>query len=415
MGCVVVRPDGVRIECGTSDLSQVLGACAAQDGLAEALRREQEVTLGFANISAMWTQWALKRAPGATSPDKAQAAIDELMRKGQSDAEDAKRLLGHFIPRADRLANALVLLGWSGASEVDPVEWATKTRAESMQMRVADPGDARLTKALRCMGWTGDCDPVEWAKKRTDEDVEAGRRVQQMGEELRALRMHDGERTASALGQASAANAEVKRLRMLIESESEKSNRLDEALFTLGWEGQGDPREWADSLASKLNGACAAAESITGGRPTLAGLAASIEACKSAMLDAKRRYESDLARVAGKGESLHLNMQRPAGWHDFNVNDSVRVKLTDKGKAWAMKDGGPSNPYRKQIEADGWSEWQLWELMQVFGSKMGNGFNLMFETAMQFSTTVEKHDRQRELIQAGSGDEAVEAQEVNRP
>jgi hypothetical protein len=85
----------------------------------------------------------------------------------------------------------------------------------------------------------------------------------------------------------------------------------------------------------------------------------------------------------------HEARQRPsptvAGWADINVNDFVRVKLTPRGKAIAKAKGETQAgcAYQRQIDAEGWSEWQVWDLMWCFGPKMGNGFALVFETAMQ--------------------------------
>lgn len=52
-----------------------------------------------------------------------------------------------------------------------------------------------------------------------------------------------------------------------------------------------------------------AAGSIIGQVPTLAGLAGAIEQCKTALLDAKRRYEADLARVVRERDTIAANKQ----------------------------------------------------------------------------------------------------------
>lgn len=77
----------------------------------------------------------------------------------------------------------------------------------------------------------------------------------------------------------------------------------------------------------------------------------------------------------------------------FNINDKVRVRLTDLGRktlavlrAKANEDMvaayGPGIPLRPIAvpEVDGWSEWQLWDLMATLGEFCGNGLPLMFET-----------------------------------
>lgn len=87
---------------------------------------------------------------------------------------------------------------------------------------------------------------------------------------------------------------------------------------------------------------------------------------------------------------------------EFNVNDKVRVKLTPIGKTihaadhalfWASC-GHPSPPeYQPPKEdADGWSEWQLWVLMEAFGKHMHIGCKLPFETAIELVTSTAKSE-----------------------
>jgi hypothetical protein len=72
----------------------------------------------------------------------------------------------------------------------------------------------------------------------------------------------------------------------------------------------------------------------------------------------------------------------------FNINDKVRVKLTKHGKAMLVADHVMLfQEYRtkpaytpKKEDAEGWSEWQLWALMDAFGHHMHNGGPLCFET-----------------------------------
>ncbi len=79
---------------------------------------------------------------------------------------------------------------------------------------------------------------------------------------------------------------------------------------------------------------------------------------------------------------------------EVNVNHDVWIKLTDAGKAehrqqhdtfmkeWAKLDVD----YRQPEEVDGWSRWQLWELMRIFGSKFYNGCDVPFETTIRIET-----------------------------
>ena len=79
---------------------------------------------------------------------------------------------------------------------------------------------------------------------------------------------------------------------------------------------------------------------------------------------------------------------------DFNINDKVRVKLTDFGRQaleldhsqfWANTTGRPA-PYTytpPKEDAGGWSEWQLWHLMQDLGRHCRIGGKVPFETTIQ--------------------------------
>lgn len=86
----------------------------------------------------------------------------------------------------------------------------------------------------------------------------------------------------------------------------------------------------------------------------------------------------------------------------FNLNDYVRVKLTDHGRAlhraefdrlcafWVDR-GFPAPEdlvYRPVEEAeDGWSTWQLWDLMHTFGAHLYNGCQLPFHPVIELMPT----------------------------
>ena len=74
-----------------------------------------------------------------------------------------------------------------------------------------------------------------------------------------------------------------------------------------------------------------------------------------------------------------------SGWIGFNVNDRARVKLTREGihhfYAWHERLGiitdGP------KIDAAGWYEDELWQIMSIWGERCYMGGPLMFETAIE--------------------------------
>lgn len=81
---------------------------------------------------------------------------------------------------------------------------------------------------------------------------------------------------------------------------------------------------------------------------------------------------------------------------NFNINSAVFVRLTDHGRArhranWdefidkypPLKDKLTYHPPKE--DAEGWSEWQLWHLMQEFGQYTSMGQLPCFETVIKFS------------------------------
>ena len=71
----------------------------------------------------------------------------------------------------------------------------------------------------------------------------------------------------------------------------------------------------------------------------------------------------------------------------FNINNYVKVKLTDKGREIVKKSrviyraiGGDYSEVEITEDSDGWSKWQMWDLMSTFGSHMYNGCISPFET-----------------------------------
>lgn len=63
----------------------------------------------------------------------------------------------------------------------------------------------------------------------------------------------------------------------------------------------------------------------------------------------------------------------------FNINNLVRIKLTDEGRAIAARE----DRYFRSPDEDGWTSEQLWVVMQVFGPHLFNGGPLMFETEIE--------------------------------
>lgn len=72
----------------------------------------------------------------------------------------------------------------------------------------------------------------------------------------------------------------------------------------------------------------------------------------------------------------------------FDVNEYVKVKLTDVGRKEILRQHDELRAIVKSLAAysepiedeGGYSKWQLWVLMSTFGHMMINGGELPFET-----------------------------------
>jgi repressor LexA len=79
----------------------------------------------------------------------------------------------------------------------------------------------------------------------------------------------------------------------------------------------------------------------------------------------------------------------------FNINDYVKVRLTDVGRQLHRKnweDIIPETPLKIEFlnkyqppseDNNGWSEWQMWDLMSEFGRYMYLNCNPPFETEIE--------------------------------
>lgn len=65
----------------------------------------------------------------------------------------------------------------------------------------------------------------------------------------------------------------------------------------------------------------------------------------------------------------------------FNINSEVKVKLTKYGLGTLAN--LPGKPSHLETDTDGWSTWQLWYLMKVFGPFINMGSPLLFETDIE--------------------------------
>jgi DNA-binding MarR family transcriptional regulator len=79
----------------------------------------------------------------------------------------------------------------------------------------------------------------------------------------------------------------------------------------------------------------------------------------------------------------------------FNINSYVRVKLTDLGReeirrhnseltaTISERTGKFTRFSMPEEDADGWSKWQAWELMQRFGHMLYLGGKMPFDAEIE--------------------------------
>ena len=73
----------------------------------------------------------------------------------------------------------------------------------------------------------------------------------------------------------------------------------------------------------------------------------------------------------------------------INMNDNVKVRITEYGRECLMKNAveirqafSTYEPLQKIEDEEGWSEWQLWRLMDEFGKYLHCGNKIPFETTI---------------------------------
>lgn len=83
-------------------------------------------------------------------------------------------------------------------------------------------------------------------------------------------------------------------------------------------------------------------------------------------------------------------------YQNFNINDYVKVKLTEKGQyiyyhqfddmneVIQQIDGSLISPPELKYDDDGYVELQMWHLMEIFGRYLYNGCDIPFETTIKF-------------------------------
>ena len=85
-------------------------------------------------------------------------------------------------------------------------------------------------------------------------------------------------------------------------------------------------------------------------------------------------------------------------WKTYNLNQSIRVKLNDKGYQLLADDHNryvvwiPSfkkrtaTYYKRKADKEGYTKFHLWEFMQLFGNVTGMGFDSYYDINILIET-----------------------------
>lgn len=77
---------------------------------------------------------------------------------------------------------------------------------------------------------------------------------------------------------------------------------------------------------------------------------------------------------------------------EFNINDNVKVRLTDHGRKlhkklhdefWAQHPHVQQPYVPPKEDCNGWSSWQMWILMNTFGEHVGMALPLCFDSTIR--------------------------------
>lgn len=66
---------------------------------------------------------------------------------------------------------------------------------------------------------------------------------------------------------------------------------------------------------------------------------------------------------------------------EFNINETVWVRLNEHGKQLL----GDTRKFTATPDADGWSRWQMWDVMATFGPHIYLGCRVPFETTIRLA------------------------------
>ena len=94
---------------------------------------------------------------------------------------------------------------------------------------------------------------------------------------------------------------------------------------------------------------------------------------------------------------IWCKMREKQKWVNFNINHIIKIKITEHGYECIKKEQEKFELligeklkknwllYDHKKDKNGWSEWQLWDLMHTFGNYIYLGCKAPFETNIQIN------------------------------
>lgn len=86
-----------------------------------------------------------------------------------------------------------------------------------------------------------------------------------------------------------------------------------------------------------------------------------------------------------KAESEECKYNKEDRFKDANLNDYIKVKLTDKGKQ-IYKDYYDNDPPTLDVDDEEYVKFQMWDFMKIFGEHMHMGGPMICETNVKIQT-----------------------------
>lgn len=104
--------------------------------------------------------------------------------------------------------------------------------------------------------------------------------------------------------------------------------------------------------------------------------------------------DSSTQPLVNSSADIEANPMLGAGFQVFNINHHVFVKIKEEGFVFMKEKDDkwlptefqkPIEHYKERVDKFGFVKFQMWEFMRMFGSSIGMGFEVKFDTNIVFN------------------------------